>query len=40
MIISKKKKKQRDQNKEPKKHRKDTHLKEDDSEKTMFTKSM
>ena len=48
MIISQKKtkeiktkgSKQRDQNKESKKLRKDTHLKEDDSEKTMFTKSM
>ena len=40
MIISQKKKNQRDQNKESNKLGKDTHLKEDDSGKTMFTKSM
>ena len=47
MIISQRKErskqrdqKQRDQNKESKKLGKDTHSKEDDSEKTMFTKSM
>ena len=41
MIISQKKgSKPRDQNKESKTLGKDTHLKEDDSDKTMFTKSM
>ena len=40
-IISQKKgSKQKDQNKESKKLGKYTHLKEDDSEKTMFTKSL
>ena len=43
MIISSKKSKgskQRDQNKESKKLGKDTHIKEDDSDKTVFTKSV
>ena len=40
LFLKKKGSEPRDQNKESKKLGKDTHLKEDDSEKTMFTKSL